>query len=125
MFPHIFKSELFDDYSNKMMDYHYLTHCKKKDSPSQSIDTVLPGVKRCLKSQINAIYENGESIKKVDVDLSDLMKVIQSQNVNGHISTSLESFTQYIGKSKPPTYVFNVDEVNDNSENKVLIEELL
>ena len=53
------------------------------------------------------------------------MKVIQSQNVNGHISTSLKSFTQYIGKYKPPTYVFNVDEVNDNSENKVMIEELL
>ena len=46
-----------------------------------------------------------------------------SQNVNGHISTSLESFTQYIGKYKPPTYALNVDEVKDNSENKVLIEE--
>ena len=54
--------------------------------------------KKLLKNQTNAIYENGKSIKKVDVDLSDLMKVIQSQNINGHISTSLESFTKYIGK---------------------------
>ena len=51
------------------------------------------------------------------------MKVIQSQNINAHISTSLEYFTQYIGKYKPPNSVFNVDEVKENSESKVLIEE--
>ena len=120
MFPRIFKFELFDDYFNKMMDH--LAHCEKNPL-SQSIDTVLPGVKNYLKNQTNTIYENGKSFKKVDVDLSDLMKVIQSQNINGHINTSFEFFTQYIGKYKPPTSVFNVDEVKDNPENKVLIEE--
>jgi len=121
MFPHIFKSELFHDFSNKMMEH--VSHCEKKNPLSQSVDLVLPGVKSCLKNQTNAIYENGKSIKKVDVDLSDLMKVIQSQNINGHISTSLESFTQYIGKYKPPNSVYNVDEEKDISENQVLIEE--
>ena len=49
------------------------------------------------------------------------MKVIQSQNINGHISTSLESFTKYIGKYKPPNSVYNVDEEKDISKNQVLM----
>ena len=60
---------------------------RKQDPLSQSIDNILLGVKSCLRNQTNASYENGKSIKKLDVDLSDLMKVIQSQNFNGHIST--------------------------------------
>ena len=35
----------------------------------------------------------------------------------------MESFTQYIGKYKPPNSIFNVDEEKDNSENQVSIEE--
>ena len=95
---------------------------RKKEPLSQSIDNVLPGVKSCLKSQTNAIYENGKNIKQVDVTLSDLMKVIQSENVNGHITTSWEVFTQYIGNYKPPTFVLNVDQVKDISDNHILIE---
>ena len=98
----------------------HVAHCGKK-ATLLVYRHCFPGIK-LFKNQTNAIYENGKSIKKVDVDLSDLMKVIQSQNVNGHISTSLESFTQYISKYKPPNSVFNVDEEKDNSENKVFIE---
>ena len=47
MFPHIFKSELFHDFSNKMMEH--VSHCEKKNPLSQSVDLVLPGVKSCLK----------------------------------------------------------------------------
>ena len=39
-------------------------------------DNVLLGVK-IFKNQSNAIYENSKSIKKVGIDLCDLMKVIQ------------------------------------------------
>ena len=37
------------------------------------------------------------------------MKVIETQNVNGRITTSWESFTKYIGNYKPPLPVLNVD----------------
>ena len=97
---------------------------QKKEPLSQSIDNVLPGVKSCLKNQTNTIYENGKNIKQVDVNLSDLMKVIQSQNVNGYITTSWEVFTQYIGNYKPPTSVLNVDQVKDISDNHILIENI-
>ena len=65
MFPHIFKSELFHDYSNKMMEH--FAYCEKIPL-SQSKDNVLPGVNSCLKNQTNSIFENGKSIKKVDVN---------------------------------------------------------
>ena len=48
MFPHIFKYKLFHEYSNKGMDY--VAHCQKNPL-SQSIDTVWPGVKSCLKNK--------------------------------------------------------------------------
>ena len=60
----------------------------KKDSLAQSIDNVLPGAKQCLSNQTDAIYENSKSIKKVYVDICDLVKLIETQNVNGHITSS-------------------------------------
>ena len=50
----------------------------KKNHLSQSIDNVLLGVKECIKNQTGAIYENGESIKKFDVDVCELLKLIQT-----------------------------------------------
>ena len=85
-------------------------------------DNVLLGVK-IFKNQSNAIYENSKSIKKVGIDLCDLMKVIQWQNINDHITTSWESFTQYIGNYKPPISVLNVDQVKEKTGNNILIEQ--
>ena len=51
---------------------------KQKNPHAQSIDNVLPGVKQCLSNQTDAIYENGKSIKRVDVDICDLVKLIES-----------------------------------------------
>ena len=68
----------------------------QKDLLSQSIDNVLPGVKECIKNQADAIYENGKSVKKVDIDVCELLKLIQTQNVNGHITITWESFTKYL-----------------------------
>ena len=59
MFPRMFKSELFLDYSNKIMDY--LGNCEKNPL-AQSIDNVLPGVEQCFKNQKDIIYENGKSV---------------------------------------------------------------
>ena len=73
IFPHIFKSELCDYYSNKIMDYH--AHCEKRSTASVYCHC-FTSCKSCLKNQTNAIYKNGESIKKVYVDLSDIMKGI-------------------------------------------------
>ena len=84
-----------------MMDYLG----ERKDPFAQSIDNVLSGIKQCLSNQTDAIYENGKSIKKVYVDICDLVKLIETQNVNGHITSSWESFTKYLGKYKPPVSV--------------------
>ena len=122
MFPHIFKSDLFQDFSEKMMDY--LEFCEKKDPLAQSIDNVLPGVKQCLSNQTDAIYENGKSIKKVDVDICDLAKLIETQNVNGHITSSWESFTKYLGNYKPPLSLDKAYEEKD-IEQVVPVKELI
>ena len=58
VFPHILKSDLFQNYSNKMMN----DRVSWKKTLSQSIDNILPGVKECIKIQIDAIYKNGQSI---------------------------------------------------------------
>ena len=92
---------------------------KKKDPLSLSIDNVLPGVKQCTKNQTDTIYENGKSIKKVDIDICELLKLIQTQNVNGHITTTWESFTKYIGNYKPPLPVEKVVEIKDVSVRNV------
>ena len=91
---------------------------EKKDPLAQSIDNVLPGVKQCLSNQTDAIFENSKSIKKVDIDICDLVKLIETQNVNGHITRSWESFTKYLGKYKPPDSVplEKVSELKDMDE---------
>ena len=43
------------------------------------------------------------------------MKLIQTKDVNGHITTTWEFFTKYIGNYKPPLPVENFVEVKDVS----------
>ena len=41
----------------------------------------------------------------MDIDICDLVKLIETQNVNGHITSSWESFTKYLGKYNSPVSV--------------------
>ena len=53
--------------------------------------------------------------KQVDIDVCELLKLIQTKDVNGHITTTWEFFTKYIGNYKPPLPVENFVEVKDVS----------
>ena len=101
IFPHIFISELFLDDSKQMIGY--LIFCERKYHLAESIDNILPGVKHYFKSQTDTINENEKSVKKVDLNIYELMKVIQSQNINGHITIYCESFNKHICNYKPPS----------------------
>ena len=119
MFPHIFKSELFLDYYNKMIDY--LIFCEKH-TLAKSIDNVLLVVKNISNTKQMIFMIMGKVLKSryryLWINESD---TIQTQNVNGHITTSWELFTKHNNNYNYSLPILNTGVVKEVSENNVPI----
>ena len=83
--------------------------CEKKDPLAESIDIMLPGVKQCFKSQNFVINDNECSIKKVDVNISELLKLTQLQHACCHITISWEIFIKHTVNYVPYSSNMNSD----------------
>ena len=94
MHKSIFESNLFLDYQRKIL-IHIENH-KVHDSLLASVEGVLSGVKQCLSKQTDAIEKRETMLSKIDEDVIDLKKIIQTDNSSEIMKSNVDDLIKKI-----------------------------
>ena len=94
MHKSIFESNLFLDYQSKML-VHIEKH-KVHDSLLSSVEGVLTSVKQCLSKQTDAIKKQETILSKIDEDVIDLKKIIQTDNSSEIMKSNVDDLIKKI-----------------------------
>ena len=91
-FPHIFKSDLFEDYAKKVLSYMD----EALDPNDINIEKVLPGV-------LQKFDQQNESLKEIKEDIDKLKCNMNRDNIKADMSTNIREelhlFSQHIGNA--------------------------
>ena len=88
MYESIFESDLLLYYQRKML-IHIENH-KVQDLLLASVEHVLSTMKRCLSKQTDAIEKEENILTKIDEDVVDLRKTIQTYNSNKIMNSNID-----------------------------------